>query len=110
MSAVPAPQPESGKFTVRVDPALRDLIPQFLTNRQRDVDTLRQASRSADFAKVQTLGHRMKGDGGGYGFEGISEIGAVLEAAAARRDHECIARQIEKLDDYIARVDITFDE
>ncbi|GKS57668.1 histidine phosphotransfer domain-containing protein [Nitrospira sp.] len=108
MSTVPAP--ESGKIAVRIDPALQDLIPQFLANRQRDIATLRQASDSADFALVQTLGHRMKGDGGGYGFEGISDIGAVLEAAAARRDRACIARQIERLDDYIARLDITFEE
>lgn len=110
MSTAPAPQSESGKIPVRIDPALRELIPQFLANRQRDIETLRQTSHHADFAKVQLLGHRMKGDGGGFGFEGISEIGAVLEAAAIRRDHACIARQIERLADYVARVDITFEE
>ena len=110
MSAMPMPLHESDKIPVRIDPALRDLIPQFLANRQRDLATLRQALDGENFTMVQTLGHRMKGDGGGYGFDAISEIGAVLESAAARHDRASVGRQIEKLADYLARVEITFEE
>ena len=110
MSTIPAPQHESDKIPVRIDPALRDLVPQFLANRQRDIETLRQALDVENFTVAQTLGHRMKGDGGGYGFDAISEIGAVLESAAARHDRASIDRQIEKLADYMARVEITFEE
>ena len=103
---VPPREPE--KIFVRIDVALQDLIPQFLANRRRDIETLQQALAESNFTVAQTLGHRLKGDGGGYGFEGISEIGSLLEAAAARQDHAGIERQVVKLADYLTRLDITF--
>ncbi len=110
MNSAPLPPNPSDKIRIRIDAALEALIPKFLANRQRDIDTLRRALGEGDFALVQTLGHRMKGDGGGYGFDGISEIGSVLESAAARRDRNSIDRQIGKLADYLARLEIAFEE
>lgn len=102
------PQSPNPRIPVRIDAALEELIPTFLANRRRDVDTMRRAVADSDFAVLQTLGHRMKGDGGGYGFEGISEIGAILEGAAARKDRESILRQIDKLGDYLDRIEVVF--
>jgi HPt (histidine-containing phosphotransfer) domain-containing protein len=36
----------------------------------------------ADFDRLRTLGHNMKGSATGYGFPVLSEIGASLESAA----------------------------
>lgn len=108
MSILPPSQNSSGKITVQIDAALEDLIPNFLANRKRDVTTLRNALSRQDFQAIQLLGHRLKGDGGGYGFEGISRIGGVIEAAALRRDAVSIAQQTTVLADYLAHLDITF--
>ena len=51
-----------------LDPDLRDLIPGHLENRQKDVTTIKNALKAADFGKIRVLGHSMKGSGGGYGF------------------------------------------
>lgn len=99
------PQPA---ISVQIDESLKDLIPGFLENRKKDVEKIRLALEQADFSVIQTLGHRMKGDGGGYGFDGIGEIGAALELAAARRDCESIHRQLAKLADYLDRIHITY--
>lgn len=99
------PQPA---ISVQIDESLKDLIPGFLENRKKDVEKIRLALEQADFSVIQTLGHRMKGDGGGYGFDGIGEIGTALELAAARRDRESIHRQLAKLADYLDRLRITY--
>lgn len=108
MSALSPSQDSSGKITVQIDATLEDLIPNFLANRERDVTTLRDALSQENFQAIHLLGHRLKGDGGGYGFEGISQIGGVIEAAALRRDADSIAQQTTALADYLARLDITF--
>jgi HPt (histidine-containing phosphotransfer) domain-containing protein len=95
-------------ISVEIDESLKDLIPGFLENRKKDIEKIRLALEQADFSTIQTLGHRMKGDGGGYGFDGIGEIGTALELAAARRDRESIQRQLAKLVDYLDRISITY--
>lgn len=98
------PQP----ITVYVDPDLKEIVPGFLDNRRRDAAAIDRALQSGDFETARVLGHRMKGDGGGYGFDAISDIGAALERAAARRDRPAIARHLEELTDFIARVDVVY--
>ncbi|MBA5865124.1 MAG: Hpt domain-containing protein [Nitrospira sp. CR1.3] len=99
---------EPGRVTVSVDPDLEEIVPVFLENRRREVATLRTAFAGDDLKTLRLLGHRMKGDGGGYGFDAISEIGEVLEQAAIRKDRRVIGQQIEKLDDFLTRVDVVY--
>ncbi len=99
---------DGGKIFVTIDPDLAELVPGFLANRGKDLVTLRAALEGEDFGTVRTLGHRMKGDGGGYGFNRISEIGAVIEQAANRRDKSAIDRQIHSLSEYLARVEVVY--
>jgi HPt (histidine-containing phosphotransfer) domain-containing protein len=93
---------------VEIEESLKNLIPGFLENRRKDIEQIRLALEQADFSTVQTLGHRMKGDGGGYGFDGLSDIGSALELAAARRDRDSIRRQLAKLVEYLDRIHITY--
>ena len=96
------------RITVYIDPDLEDIIPTFLANRQKDLLTLRTALTEKDFETIRTLGHRMRGDGGGYGFNAISAIGGVMELAAGRRDEPAIRRQTAELEDFLARVHIVY--
>lgn len=59
---------EPGRVMVSIDSDLEEIVPLFLENRRRDVVTLRTAVAEDDLKTVRLLGHRMKGDGGGYGF------------------------------------------
>ncbi|MCP5144167.1 MAG: Hpt domain-containing protein [Gammaproteobacteria bacterium] len=96
------------KITVHIDPDLEDLIPGFLSNRQRDVDTIR-ALIDDDIERVRILGHSMKGAGGGYGFDEITELGAKIEQAAQAGDKPTILAATDALEDYLHRVDPVFD-
>jgi hypothetical protein len=50
----------------------------------------------------------MKGDGGGYGFLAISEIGDTMELAAGRHDRPAIERLVAQLEDFLARVTVVY--
>lgn len=95
---------EKDKIVVEIDPDLADLIPGFLENRGRDVLTLQKALMEKDWETIRVLGHRMKGAGGGYGFHGISDLGACLEQAAKLQDSAQIKELIGQLVDYLDRV------
>ena len=104
--------PEGGnhsrRVTVSIDPDLEELVPGFLENRRKDVATLARAAQVGDVKTVRLLGHRMKGDGGGYGFQGISEIGEALEQAAYRQDWKVIIQKTEELTAFLAQVDVVY--
>ena len=96
------------RIVVYVDPDLEELIPGFLENRRKDAVTLETALQGHDLKTVRLLGHRMKGDGGGYGFQQISTIGEALEQAAIREDLTVIRRQTAALADFLAQVDVVY--
>jgi histidine phosphotransfer protein HptB len=98
----------SQRVTVAIDPDLEELIPGFLENRRKDAAALEAAVRTQDFNMVRLLGHRMKGDGGGYGFQEISDIGGVLEEAAVRKDRTVIGQQVAALNEYLAQVEVVY--
>ncbi|BFU95911.1 MAG: conserved protein of unknown function [Nitrospira sp.] len=104
----PPQGPVPDLITVSVDADLAEIVPIFMRNRRRDVGTLRIAVDENDFKTVRLLGHRMKGDGGGYGFDAISEIGEALEQAATREDRTVIAKQTDRLEDYLNRVQVVY--
>lgn len=95
-------------ITVYIDPGLEEIVPGFLKNRQRDVQALEIALQQNNLAPIRMIGHRMKGDGGGYGLDAISTIGAALEHAAAREDRSAIRRHTAELIDFLARVTVVY--
>ncbi|MFT7457897.1 MAG: HPt (histidine-containing phosphotransfer) domain-containing protein [Planctomycetota bacterium] len=97
------------KIIVNVDEDLEELIPGFLENRNKDVQFLREALSTGDTAKLQSIGHSLKGVGGGYGFDGLSEIGASIESAAKDKDLGQIEGLVNDMADYLQRIDVVFE-
>ncbi len=94
---------------VSVERDLEDLIPGFLKRREEDLAKLRDAQQAGDLETVRVTGHSMKGTGGGYGFQGLSEIGAAIESAAKAGDADGISRGLADLEDYLERVEVRFE-
>jgi HPt (histidine-containing phosphotransfer) domain-containing protein len=97
---------DKGKFIVRVESEIADLIPGYLKNRQKDIDSMESYLEKGNFEQIERLGHGMKGSGAGYGFDGISEIGKSIEIAGRDKDIEGIKKGIEDLKNYLDRVEI----
>ena len=89
---------------VHPDPEIAHLVPGFLTGRRHDVEAILQSLADSNYDAIRTVGHMMKGTGGGYGFDEISEIGGKLEEAAHHQNFEQIREAVRRLDSYLDRV------
>jgi hypothetical protein len=50
----------------------------------------------------------MKGAGGGYGFERISELGAAIEVAATGQDSDELISLMQQYRDFLSEVDVVY--
>ena len=101
--------PSSDRIVVQVDPEIQEIVPIFLQNRRDDVESILKDLQHGDFETIRVLGHSMKGAGGGYGFDGITDIGHYLEQAAKERNSEMVRKQVECLADYLERVVVAYE-
>ncbi len=100
----------SDKWVAHISIDLEDLVPEFLENRQQDVISLKEMAQGGDFDTIKRIGHNLKGSGGGYGFDEITEIGARIEEAAKENDEKVIIRETESLSDYLTNVTIVWED
>ena len=110
--APPSSKEESSRkdtILVRANPKFADLIPGFLQNRRQDVIAMLDALDRGDFETVESLGHGMKGAGGSWGFQAITDIGAALEQAAEGADTDASRKWVGELSGYLDRVEIVAD-
>ncbi len=96
------------KITVQVDRELQDLVPGYLQNRREDARTLQRSLSEKDFETMRILGHSMKGSGGGYGFDGITEIGEKIEAGAKNCDEEELRLWTAELVHYLDGIEVIY--
>ncbi|KPK07118.1 MAG: hypothetical protein AMJ64_07475 [Betaproteobacteria bacterium SG8_39] len=96
-------------YTVTVAKDLADLIPSFMSNRRKELETLRTALAASDFEELRRLGHRMKGAGSSYGFDLVSTIGKTIEDAAKASDAATIGSNLDTYEDYLAKVEIVYE-
>ena len=80
---------------------IADRIPAYLDSRTADLEALHRALAENDLSRIQDLAHKMKGTGCSYGFDEITEIGALLEAAAKAQNTAEIDRWISSLSDFL---------
>ena len=94
---------------VIVQKDLEDLIPVFMRNRQKELDSLRTALAAADFEQLRQLGHRMKGVGNSYGFTHVSTLGKYIEDGARSGDRASLQARISEYEEYLSKVQITYE-
>jgi HPt (histidine-containing phosphotransfer) domain-containing protein len=99
----------TGEELVRVDASFEPLVPKFLTNRKKEVITMREALVVQDFETVRKVAHGMKGAGGSYGFDRVSEMAAVIEQAAKALDSSTIERDLPILGSYLDRIKVVYE-
>jgi HPt (histidine-containing phosphotransfer) domain-containing protein len=99
----------SEPITVVVAKDLEDLVPTFMKNRGKELETLRTALAGGDFEQLRQLGHRMKGVGNSYGFEKVSLLGKQIEDGAKTGDKAALAANIADYADYLGRVKVVYE-
>ncbi len=98
------------KIVVNIDIDLEDLIPGFMENRQIDLQKLEQALEDQDYETLRSIGHNLKGVGGGYGFHDMTAMGAAIEEGAKENKLEIIKENVTKLSHYLSNVEIVYQE
>jgi HPt (histidine-containing phosphotransfer) domain-containing protein len=96
-------------YIVKVAKDLEDLIPVFMGNRKKELETLRAALAAADFEQLRQLGHRMRGVGNSYGFERVSVLGKEIEDGARSGDKASLESHIAAYGEYLSRVQIAYE-
>ena len=102
-------EPITQAITVVVAKDLEDLIPTFMKNRAKELESLRAAVAAGDMAQLRQLGHRMKGVGTSYGFEKVSLLGKQIEDGAKGGNRAGLEACVADYTDYLARVSIVYE-
>lgn len=98
------------KIVVKVDSELQDIVPGFVERRKADIPVMWDAVSKKDFNALQTFGHRLKGNAGGYGFDHLGVLGSEIENGARANDLSKIEHSIKEIEDYLARLEIIYEE
>ena len=93
---------------VHLDAELEELTDDFLKNRKKDIKSIQRALEKEDYQNIHTLGHKMKGTGGAYGFDTVSDLGGSLEQAAKDRNSGEISKLVGELADYLEQVKVIY--
>jgi PAS domain S-box-containing protein len=93
---------------VRLDPVLKPYVSDFLKSIKHAVPILNTLIQASDFENIDAHAHKIKGDGGTYGFVEIEKIGIQLQEAAAKQDTTGLSRLVQVLFHYINRVKVIF--
>ena len=98
---------ESIQVTVPRD--LEPLMPRFLANRKLEIARMQASLAAADFDAVRQAGHSLKGVGGSFGFQALTDLGGRIETSANACDTAAVAASIEEYADYMNRLAIRFE-
>lgn len=93
---------------VEIDNELEPIVPEFLEKRSQECPLILEMLAQGRLPEITVLGHRMKGAGGSYGFDLISELGEVMENASMAGDQESIRLAVAQLSNYLARVSVVY--
>jgi len=93
---------------VSVSQTIRSIIPQYLQDQRGAATSILVALEQRDYQTIQELGHKMRGSGGSFGFDALTNIGHSLEEAAQSRNQEAIRHWHYELSRYLDRVDVVY--
>jgi HPt (histidine-containing phosphotransfer) domain-containing protein len=101
---------DDGPIRAEIPAELEPLIPNYLDKRHADIGKMEAALEAGDLDSVREIGHAIKGSGGGYGFERLTELGWEIEKAATEGDAEASARAVDAMADYLRRVEVEYQD
>ena len=94
---------------VHVESDFEPLLGKFMTNRKKEVVTMREALAQQDLETVRKVAHGMKGAGGSYGFNHITTMATTIEHTAKTGTSTGLAKELDQLALYLEQVQVIFD-
>jgi len=94
------------RSTLRDYPKMNPIIEKFVEGLPAEIAKLLDLVKGEDFLPLRRAVHQLRGTGGGYGFDKITELaGTVEDSIKASADRESICSQIQSLIELIRRVE-----
>ena len=100
----PVPATPASDVHVEVEPFMADLVPEYVTQKRRQVRDLRRLVLASDLTQVRRVAHDLKGTGTAYGIPDVTRLGRALESAGQQGDAAAAAALVDELDELLARV------
>ncbi len=99
---------EGERIIVQVEAYLERILPRYLVGRREEVVSLLGGTMPDDLDTIRVFGHRMKGTGGAYGLDAITEIGNTLEQAAIHQSINEIEDLLDSFLNYLDRLEVVY--
>ncbi|MCK5071406.1 MAG: response regulator, partial [Desulfocapsa sp.] len=93
---------------VTLDPKIKQLVPKFLCNKQKDAEELTLTIESEHTEELQIKAHTMKGTSWMYGFKELGDLCFNLEQAAKNTDLPQASLLAAQIKEYLENVQISY--
>lgn len=97
------------KIKIVVDRDFEVILPRYIKARLNEIMTLKEKLTQHDFDRIAAIGHKIKGSGGGYELDTLSEIGEKIEKAAKQEDEKELEIIFDEMSSYLENLDIVYE-
>tara|TARA_Y100001958_G_C20760028_1_gene240571 strand:+ start:30 stop:308 length:279 start_codon:yes stop_codon:yes gene_type:complete len=73
----------------------------YINHTSKELDKIKNQLNLASLDSIRTFGHNIKGSGGMYGFNEVTELGLLIETAAKEGNLDSIKSNLEVLEDFL---------
>jgi HPt (histidine-containing phosphotransfer) domain-containing protein len=73
----------------------------YINHTSKEFEKIRENLNLESLDSIRTFGHNIKGSGGMYGFDEVTEIGLQIETAAKAEDLDSIKSNLKDLESFL---------
>lgn len=73
----------------------------YINHTSKELDKIKNQLNLASLDSIRTFGHNIKGSGGMYGFNEVTELGLLIETAAKEGNLDSIKSNLELLENFL---------
>ena len=84
-------------------PIPSDLKKKYIERRKADLADCESLFKKKDFSSIEKIGHKMKGNGGTFGYPEITKIGEKIEKSSIKKDEKLIQEALSELTSWVKK-------
>ena len=73
----------------------------YINHTSKELEKIKTQLNLESIDSIRTFGHNIKGSGGMYGFNEVTELGLLIETAAKEGNLDSIKSNLEVLEDFL---------
>ena len=97
------------KHDITIDKDLEEIIPSYLANRQKDIEEMEKSLTENNYKEIESIGHKLSGSAGSYGFDELGKIGKDIEKACKDDNKTLVKSLFAKYKQYIEGINISYE-